>query len=507
MFAPARRLLPGGFRAIYLAPVLALVALFCWALASPIGAAPDDDYHLTSIWCADSAKTTACLPGSESWTRIVPQAATELSCFAFDQYESAACQARELSGDPTPTVETKRGNFVGEYPPVFYSVMNLFVGPDVFASAFLMRIVTILLFVGITTALFILLPPRRRSTLVFAWALTVVPLGLFVLSSNNPSSWAVIGIGSLWIALLGYLETSGRRRAALGAIAAVATIMAAGARGDAALYAVMAIGAVLFLTFARRRQFVVDALLPVALAVLAGIFFLSSHQGAAGLDGFTASEAVSAADAGAAPAVSGVGLVAYNLLNVPSLIAGVFGGWGLGWLDTPMPAVVTFAGVSAFVAVGFLALRGIRPRRAILVVGGFLVLWLLPVYVLVQGGDTVGTGVQPRYILPLVVLFAGLLLLVESGRLPLSRVQSILIVCTLSLSNFIALHMNLRRYITGNDELGPNLNAGMEWWWSIPISPLVVWIGGAAAFAALLAILAREMRLQPAVDPGATPSR
>ena len=57
-------------RAIHFAPVLALIALFAWAFASPIGAGPDDDYHLVSIWCA-SGGSEQCAPGSQPNTRMV----------------------------------------------------------------------------------------------------------------------------------------------------------------------------------------------------------------------------------------------------------------------------------------------------------------------------------------------------------------------------------------------------------------------------------------------------
>jgi len=63
----------------------------------------------------------------------------------------------------------------------------------------------------------LLLPLRRRSTLLWGWIVSIVPLGLFLIASNNPSSWALIGIGSAWLALLGYLETHGKRKIALGA--------------------------------------------------------------------------------------------------------------------------------------------------------------------------------------------------------------------------------------------------------------------------------------------------
>ena len=36
------------------------VVLVGWAMASPMGSAPDDDYHLASIWCAEGVAADAC---------------------------------------------------------------------------------------------------------------------------------------------------------------------------------------------------------------------------------------------------------------------------------------------------------------------------------------------------------------------------------------------------------------------------------------------------------------
>ena len=35
--------------------LLGVVAFGSWALSSAVGSAPDDDYHLTSIWCSSFA--------------------------------------------------------------------------------------------------------------------------------------------------------------------------------------------------------------------------------------------------------------------------------------------------------------------------------------------------------------------------------------------------------------------------------------------------------------------
>ncbi len=489
-------------KAIHLAPLLALIALLAWAFASPIGASPDDDHHLVSIWC--SSPNELCEPGDTPTSRVVPEAAAEPNCFAQQPERSAACQeGLDLSGEPT--VETDRGNFQGAYPPVFYSFMSMFAGPDIFGSAMLMRVVNALIFVGLTSALFVLLPVLRRPTLLWGWIISTLPMGIFIIASNNPSSWAVMGVGTAWIALLGYLETSGRRKWLLGGIFAIATLMAAGARGDAAMYSIIGIGVVFLLTapFSRAersrldiRQYARDAILPIAVTALAAILFLTSRQTGAGITGFSP-ESVELGDPAAVPAeipLAGFGQLAYNLLNVPFLWAGNFGEWGLGWLDTDMPAIVPFGAIAVFVAVGISGLARIWSRKLLVVILIVAVLWLLPVYVLWQSAATVGEAVQPRYLLPLIVLLAGVIMLTRpDSQVTFTRVQLTLITLTLSVVNFVALHMNLRRYVTGIDSQGINLDAGAEWWWDGAIfSPMFVWIIGSAAYAALIGILAIE---------------
>lgn len=484
------------FRILYLAPILAMLALLAWTFASPMGSAPDDDFHLASIWCANSARTDLCEQGSTPNSRIVPAAVHDAPCYAYDANKSAGCQLKTFTFSPKPTVQTTRVNSTSEYPPVFYAVMNLLVTPNILVSVILMRILTALLFVGLTTALFVLLPAVRRQTLLLMWMITTVPLGVFLLASNNPSSWAVIGVGNAWISLLGYFETEGRRRIALGAIFAVATIMAAGSRGDAALYSVIAIGTVGVLKLAWTKRFWLQAILPLALAVVAIGFFLISRQTASGETGFTGHGAAPTVGTGsAAQSLSGFGLVAYDLLNAPSLWSGVFGGWPLGWLDTPMPAVVSLGAVAVFVAVAFVGFRQLGWRKTTVLALLGLVLWLLPVYVLVRSGSTVGNSVQPRYLLPLIVLLGGVLLLATRGRqFRFGRGQLILVGGVLAVVNLVALELVIRRFVTGNGSLGLNLDTGDKWWWSsFPFSPNVVWILGSLAFAGLMAVLVREL--------------
>jgi hypothetical protein len=153
--------------------------------------------------------------------------------------------------------------------------------------------------------------------------------------------------------------------------------------------------------------------------------------------------------------------------------------------------VVPLAAIAAFVAVGVTGLgrKDVRGTIAVLVTAA--VLWALPVYVLQAGDDIVGEQVQPRYLLPLIVLLGGLLVLVPAGRpaLSLARLPAYTVAAALAGVNLVALHMNIRRYVTGVDGAGPNLDAGSEWWWALPVGPSAVWIIGAMAYAALVFLL------------------
>lgn len=477
-----------GFRRLYLAPVLALIALMAWALASPVGSSPDDDFHLASIWCSNISNTSACETTSDPSERIVPPIIHFSPCFAAQPSQSAACQSKYFAEGSRPSTRTNRGNFENNYPPVYYAVMSAFVGPNISASVVLMRLVNIAIFIAMTVALFILLPRPRRSTLIWSWIVTTVPLGLFLIASNNPSSWAIIGIGSGWIALLGYFETGGRRKLGLGIVFALASFMAAGARGDAALYSVLSIALVGILTFTSTRRYLISAILPIVMAGVGVAFFLGSRQSTVLDSGLSSVGGVTP------PTANPFTLAITNALDVPSLWSGVFGTWKLGWLDTSLPAVVPLGALVAFIGIVFAGLVRLKFREKITLGIAALALLAIPTYVLVKGLNVVGENVQPRYLLPLIVVFAGIGLLGMGRReRSISGLQVWLIVAGLAVAESVALYTNMRRYITGIPGHGFNLNSGIQWWWSMPVPPMVVWIVGSVAFASLLVILVKEM--------------
>jgi hypothetical protein len=161
-----------------------------------------------------------------------------------------------------------------------------------------------------------------------------------------------------------------------------------------------------------------------------------------------------------------------------------------------LPAIVPWAATAAFIVVGFAGLGRLNWRKAISIIGVLTVLVCLPVYVLTVGGMTVGEALQPRYLLPLILLLSLLLVTMPPGaQMSLTRIQRATVLGALAIANLVALQVNLRRYVTGADQQGPNLDAGAEWWWSgVPFGPTAVWAVGVIAFSLLLASLWSTLR-------------
>jgi len=466
-----------------------------WAVATPVGSSPDDDYHLASAWCALGDRPGLCeqVPGHPE-ERAIPKGVAQVLCTDLYPSQLAKCDV-DPSQPPTAMIPTDRGNFGGTYPPVYYTVMGLFASSQYAVSAIAMRIVNAVLFVGLTSLLYWLLTPSRRRTLLWTWAIGIVPLGISLLSSNNPSSWAIIAGGSLWLALLGWFESDGRRAIGLGVLSAVFAVMGAGARADSAIYTVLAVIVAVILAVNRSRAFLLKAILPAVLVVVAALFYLGANQ-SVGTGGLTGSHDASV------PLTTAQYVWNY-VTDLPQLWAGSLGTWPIGWLDIPMPSVVSVAAVGVFGAVTFAGLRSTSVRKLIALGFALAMMFAVPAYILLKSKATVGQEVQPRYILPLLLMFAGVALVEAGRRLRFTRLQVGVVALALSVANAVALHVSMQHYIGGAAVNDFDLGHQQHWWWSSSVSPMIVWVVGSLAFAAALvgALLLADRHAEPFARP------
>lgn len=463
--------------------VAVFVALAAWAFASPVGASPDDDFHLASIYC-ENENSTLCAFSETPNSKLVSSALLTANCFATQEDVSAECQQSAHVFDNTHMVDTTRGNFVGQYPGIFYSVLSVFAGDDIQTSVLLMRLFNSALFVLLLGLLFIASSTQTRVRIGLLWAATMIPLGLFIVPSTNPSSWAIMGVGAAFLALFSMYNAQGWRKYVLASTYVLGVVIAAGARADAAVIIVIASVATIALQKPFRSVLSWWSALPLAGILFSAVVYLRASQTNVLSTGISTS--------GEAPTHGAVEIFFGNILNIPSLWLGVFGSWGLGWLDTQMPAIVWCGASSVFVAVMFVALKK-ATRREYLVAGAlFLALAAIPLYVLQKSMVPVGAEVQPRYILPLLILFAAVVLTsFSAGAIDFSKTQLIVVGVLLSAAQSIALYINLRRYVSGGHG-GPILDLGSQWWWNLPFGPMWIWGIGTVTFTFCIVVLVRQ---------------
>ena len=505
--APPRKSMSSVWGALLIS-LLAFLSFGSWAFSSAVGSAPDDDYHLTSIWCSSFAGDTCEVdPGGEGV--YIPEALREaIYCYYHNPNQSAGCQPFLDGTDPRPDVPFAHNNPSRNlYPDGYYMFHSLFKVDSIQATALNIRFVNFGIFLVVAIGLFFALPDRLRSTWVWMWTLGLVPMGLFIIPSSNPSSWGVTAVAAGWIALLGYLETRGPRAWALGLVYVASSFIAINSRIDAVLYLAFATLLAVWLSESRGKA-LIKKIWP-GFIVLAGVIAqlivnpanLARVVGGIGQRSdffddplpWVRSEEVIAGTA------FDWSLLWNNFLNIPGLWLGVFGGfpWGsLGWLDTAMPQLVLVGNMSVLLGLIFLSMRLAKPKKIIAVVATVVALWGMPLYLLQLGGFQAGEEVQARYLLPLMMVFLGTMLLTTNG-LPVVSEKGRLwfVIIALTLANAIALHTNIRRYTTGVRVQGFNLDSPREWWWPFfPdfLSPNVLWFIGSLAFGVLIwALLTR----------------
>lgn len=419
--------------------VFAFLALAAWAVSSPSGSSPDDDFHLASIWCGQGERPGIC-DNITSETATVPQNVAGAPCFAYATDVTAACQANI----PDATITLGRVNAIEHsYPGGFYWVMSWFVSPNVWASVLAMRLFNIAVFLALASATVLLIERAWRAPLLIGIAATIVPLGMFIIPSTNPSSWTLYA--PVWVFLtMRSLARAGRggRAWALAATAVTAAAVAAAARSDAAIFVVLAVGLAALTEWRRWYRSGWWLSTAAAIALVSAVSVLAGRQSAsagAGLNGDTTDAARSS-----------LLLLIRNILDLPGLLFGSLGTWNLGWLDTPMPSTV-WAG-TLFVLGGLvmtaICLKAQRRELVIpLIAASALV--VVPLVVSQTSGAPIGAFVQPRYVLPLLVLTLVSLLTTQTHRVMISARQLNISLVVLVAANLIALTTNAMRYSIG----------------------------------------------------------
>lgn len=469
--------------------VIGLAGIFfgfvAWAVSSPVGGSPDDDYHLGSIWCPWPVDGSGCelkvVDGEVVAVEVPDPVALAAHCHALRPEVGAQCT--EQLDD---ALLSYTGRFDdGTYPPGYYKFHHLFVGSDVFHSVIAMRIANLIIGLGGIALVGLFAAPRFRHIMLLAAGAAWVPMGVYFIASNNPTSWALSGCFIYGAAMISAAQSEGWRRWVLLALMTGGAVMAATSRADSAFY-LLVIALAVWCLVPLNRSRIVPFLWSCAAALFGLVMFKVAGQSGnlTGSGGWPVDEGTSF-----------LGVVFRNLLSLPEWFVGLWGlGGGPGWLNIRLSGWSTYVMILVFGGLLFAGAQKMFPRKALASIIAFGALVGIPVVSMALRHVHPLTYFQARYVLPLLAIFLMIWLAQNRGRPIFSSVtQSALFVGAVSIANAAALYAVVERYSTGT---GPDPDLANFWWpWLIP--PMgVVTLGSLAMAAGLSCLMALTLPRQ-----------
>ncbi len=476
------------------------IVLISWTFTSPVGSSPDEDYHLASIYCAGGYKTGICEPSTYPYAKKVPSPTLNSgSCFVVNQFESANCQLTSGVLDTWELIDTIRLDY-SSGDVLYYSLANLLVDDDIQVSVLKVRLLNIGIFLTLLVIFAIF-----SSIIQFAWLnvallISLVPLGIYVISSVNSQSWQLTGLIFSWA--FTYLALSNKPRhssfLSLLMLSALLALIAINTRADALYFFIFYITILLFVY---RKSVGIRRLITIG-SVAACVLITSQMFGLSKPTNF-----VSQGFGDVQQPVPFSELLYSNLSNISEIIFGVFGlsdrpneGYiigGLGALDTPMPHVASLTMTLLFIGlISFAFVRAqSRLRWAMLISLLFYV--SLPIFVLQRDNLLVGSYLQPRYLLPITFLLVALASMPKCNDRTVSKCLLWISVVAVTISHGLFLHAILRRYTVGNAGGYFSLMSDDSWWWNTNLSPYSVLIIATVSMSLLASMLAHLLLNQP----------
>lgn len=485
--------------------VIALVVVLSgWLLAAPPGASPDDEYHLTSIWCAEGYQDGLCLAdvGSAPGSRVlVPLSVLDLTCFQHDGRRSAACATASLQSPLQQFTPVRGSNINGERPNTYYRAMHLLIGDDLAGSLARMRAANLVLIAAMVALTALVAPPRVRRAFLLSTLVASIPLGFFLMTSLNSSAWGLAGLTTLWANILtSMLHTRTLNRLTGAGLAGLGLVLGLGSRTEASLHITVTAAALAMIWWGTQSQTgrqLHTAVLrrSVAIALTGGGLVLSLvllSPGSARLDrlfkditfGYERLSNRGIGDPFLAIA-----------FEVPSLWSGAVGHiWGLGALDTPIPMLATLPSITMFAMLLTVGLQGATRSRTLAATAVGVSLFVMPMLSLMRSGLLVYEQLQPRQFMVMLYLILGLALvrLPWESDLAIGPAMRALAIFALGLSHSVALLVTMRRHISGLVEFRyVSFASEVEWWWSAGPGPNTVWAAASIAFVIALSLVLR----------------
>jgi hypothetical protein len=508
--------------------VLLFLTFAAWSMGSAVGSSPDEGYVLTSIWCANTPQlkeddkrwkaptqwpselADEIAPGrpifskgetcrhdlDRSLTVWVPwRVAESHSCYWELGTISAKCQ-KSLTDELVSTDQVNQ-NFGSLYPSRYMKVMNQFIEDDVQQSALKIRLFNSLL-ASVLIVFALSLNKKLISDLSITLMAVITPVGIYLLSSVNTSSWAISGTAIFSLSILAINPDKLRtKHTALSMVLALVGLCIANSSRFETKYQLLVISIFVFLyKFPRiiRPRYSKRIIFRAIISVFLLLVLLSQIPNNPLFDLF-GDLSLKKDDS--------ISLLVTNLVNLPLFVTGFFGSWGLGWFEILLSQTAWLLPTAAFVITYAAATLGSNRQNKFLSVLMITSLLLIIVLYLQKYFVEIRDMVQPRYFFPLLIGIS--FSAAANKKTPFSNAVVSSAGLLTVVANSVALRNVIRRYVTGqNLGITESLNSPRDWWWTDKDSgttlwapaPETVWLIGSLAFAMLFAVIIYERKLE-----------
>jgi len=468
----------------------ALITLGSWALSSSPGSGPDDEYHLSSIWCSHGYRMQFCEKSTSIYEAKIPLqlhrngGPRTIFCYAGDSKISASC-IRGLDAEAVTKLESSKRFNTSDIAKNFYKTNGFFVSPNVNGSILEMRFVQIAIFF-LLISFAIHSSGERKWAILLALFIGMVPVGLFIVPSTSPSSWAIVGVFSAAICAMNLFVSSKRSHHVTAVIGFIlALLLTRNVRADINIMMAicLTLGVVSGLVIRqtdRSLKFDRAKLLRIGLLAAPGLLYI--HLKVFSLYPWRVISFI------LSMILNGY---FYSFSNdSPQAFLGFLGGsiqlGSADFMPTPVVLILMSVGFVTFIVI---TARFVPLKVKISSGFGLSLLFFLPYWFSLGAIGTGSRYVMAIYLVSLVTFSASAVTSRRLTNFKFSKSSLVTIFLTISLGQSLSLHQSIRRYVTGTNVSGWNLNYGAQWWWTHGPSPLSIWIIGSVAFSVALFIV------------------
>lgn len=472
---------------------LSFALLLSTWLFIPFGGSGDMDYHLTSIWCALGEKQDLCtdiqtLPED-------PNAGFSNHVTAEVPFMFQICDSRNIDYWPycefeIDHPETQRLRMAPpEHMSLYYRIMNVFASKDIQLSVLKIRVVNIIISAMMLFFLLTLTLGKVKLGAISGITFSMVPNGVLHFSGVTTRSWAILSVMTSWAFLYSFLETpktdSRMRRFQLLAYF-FAVFLAFATRLDALLMVAITSVFVLILnhtstsTITYRQILIVSPF--IAVLGIASQFIPIIKQYA----NFVIPESFGTAQ-----------YILFQVVHIPEFVADWWG-YQIGQTGSG-PGIIGIIGLILYAISIAFALQKSSARQSLI-----FIFFSLIVFLLLAKTSSVGKTMVPLsgfYTLGLAAPWLGICISISRSK---QQFMSTIgnrrtAIALLSFSHATYFYSLLEFYTQRGQRVGwfESISLNDVWWWSIGISPNIVFILGSTLFPVFLTLMWRPITLDP----------